>query len=266
MALVNIRNMKDSDEYFVGTCTHVNDTPKCLSRYEIDYSAKRRIAWLQSLYNKNARTKVACVNDEPVGFIHLIPIEICPWGPIGEDLLVIPCLVVSSKIRKRGIGRKLLASAEEEALRQNFKGLVTIGYYHSHWFMPATFFERCGFKVVKCKNEKAILWKVYEPAVKEPTMLTPNYNFKCNSDKVTIDLFWNTFCPTSSIEAQRVREVAEEFGDKIVLNEYCADDRRVFLRYQLPRGIFVNGKEVWYGYEAPKEGIRKAILKALKKT
>lgn len=102
MALVNIRNMKDSDKYFVGTCTHVNDTPKCLSRCEIDYSAKRRIAWLQSLYNKNVRTKVACINDEPVGFIHLIPIEICPWGPIGEDLLVIPCLVVLSKIRKKG--------------------------------------------------------------------------------------------------------------------------------------------------------------------
>ncbi|MHC1604812.1 MAG: GNAT family N-acetyltransferase [Candidatus Methanofastidiosia archaeon] len=265
MDLVTIRDMGDSDKYFVGTCTHVNDTPNCLLRCEIDYSAKRRIAWLQNLYNKNVRTKVACINDEPVGFMHLIPIEVCPWGPIGDDLLVIPCLVVLSKTGKRGIGKKLLALAEEEALSQGFKGLATICYYHSHWFMPAGFFEKCGFKVAKRKNEEAILWKVYDPSVKEPTMLTPDYNFKCNPDRVTIDLFWNTFCPTSSIEAQRVREVAEEFGDKIVLNEYCADDRRVFLRYQLPRGIFVNGKEVWYGHEAPKEGIRKTILKALEK-
>ncbi|MEA3485711.1 MAG: hypothetical protein U9R03_03275, partial [Candidatus Aerophobetes bacterium] len=61
MALANIREMKDSDKCFVGTCTHVNDTPKCVSRCEIDYSAKRRIAWLQSLYDKNVRTKVACI-------------------------------------------------------------------------------------------------------------------------------------------------------------------------------------------------------------
>lgn len=167
--------------------------------------------------------------------------------------------------KKKGVGKKLLTSAEEEALRQGFKGLVTIGYYHSHWFMPAAFFEKCGFKVIKHKNEKAILWKVYDPTVKEPIMLTPNYHFKYNSGKVTIDLFWNTFCPTSYIEAQRVREVAEEFSDKIVLNEYCADDRRIILCYQISRGIFVNGNEVWYGHEAPKDGIRKAILKAIEK-
>ena len=94
MALVEIHEMNDTDESFVGTCTHVNDTPEILSRHEIDFAAKKRICWLQCLYSKGVRTKVAYIHNEPVGFIHLIPIEICPWGPIGEDLLVIPCLVV----------------------------------------------------------------------------------------------------------------------------------------------------------------------------
>ena len=110
--MLTISDMKDGDKYFVGTCTHVNDTPECLSRCEINYSAKRRIAWLQSLYHKRVRTKVARINHNPVGFIHLIPIEICPWGPIGENLLVIPCLVVLSKARKKGIGRELIVSLE----------------------------------------------------------------------------------------------------------------------------------------------------------
>ena len=264
MALVKIHEMDDIDKSFVGTCTHVNDTPKFLSRHEIDFAAKKRICWLQGLYSKGVRTKVAYINNEPVGFMHLIPIEICPWGPIGKDLLVLPCLVVLSKVRKRGIGKKLIACAEEETLRQGLKGLVTIGYYHIHWFMPAAFFEKCGFEVVKRRNNEAILWKVYDQSVTEPELLTPNYNFIENKDKVTIDLFWNTFCPTSYIEAQRVREVAEEFGDKVLLNEYCADDRDILLRYQIDRAIFINGKEIWYGHEAPKEGIRKAIYEALK--
>jgi len=265
MTGVNIHNMNDFDKYFVGTCTHVNDTSEYFSRSEIDLSAKRRIDWLQSLYNKNIRTKVAYINDKPVGFVHLIPIEICPWGPIGENLLVIPCLVVLNKARKKGLGGKLIIAAEEEALRYGFKGLVTVGYYHNHWFMPAVFFEKCGFKVVKRKDERAILWKVYDTKAKEPIMLTPNCHFTPNPNIVTVDLFWNTFCPTSSIEAQRVREVVEEFKDKVVLNEYYADDRSILLRYQIPRGIYVNGNELWYGYEAPKDGIRKAILKALEK-
>ena len=78
-----------------------------------------------------------------------------------------------------------------------------------------------------------------------------------------VDLFWHTFCETADIEAQRVREVAAEFGDSVVLNEHCADDREILLRHQRPRGIFINGKEIGWGYEAPKEGVRKAIAKAL---
>jgi len=265
MDLVKVVEMSDTDKYFVGTCTHVNDTPEVVSRSEIDSAAERRICWLQSLYSKGVRTKVAYLNDEPVGFMHLIPIEICPWGPIGKDLLVIPCLVVLSKVGKRGIGRRLIACAEEETLRQGLKGLVTIGYYHSHWFMPAAFFEKCGFKVVKRKDDEAILWKVYDSSAKEPIMLTPKYRFESHPNKVKVDLFWNTFCPTSYIEAQRVREVAEEFGDRVSLNEYCADEREILLRYQIDRGIFINGKKIWYGYEAPRKGIREAILKALER-
>jgi hypothetical protein len=57
--------------------------------------------------------------------------------------------------------------------------------------------------------------------------------------------------------------VVAEFGDSVVLNEYCADDRDILLRYQTVRAIFVNGTEIGWGYQAPKEGIREAISKAL---
>ena len=75
----------------------------------------------------------------------------------------------------------------------------------------------------------------------------------------------HTFCETSDIEAQRVREVVEEFGDRVVLREYSADDRAMLLCHQIPRGIFVNGKEIGWGHEAPREGIRNAISQALGK-
>ena len=265
MPSVEIYDMRDkNDENFVGTCTHVNDTPECCLREEIDKSAKRRIDWLKRMYEKGSRVKIASIDNDQVGFLHIMPIEICPWGPMGQDLMVIPCLTVMGKANGRGIGRALIYSAEEEVKRQGCKGLIIIGYYHNHWFMPAPFFEKCGFSLIEQKGTTAILGKFFEESAESPRLLKPNFQFKSIPGKVVVDLFWNTFCPTSDIEAQRVREVAAEFGESVVVHEYCADERSILYRYQIPRGIFINGKEIWWGHEAPKEGIREAISRALR--
>ena len=244
---VEIYDMIDkTDEYFVGTCTHVNDTPECLSRKEIDTSAQRRIYWLRAMEKKGSQVMVASIADERVGFLHIMPIEICPWGPNGKDLMVIPCLCVLEKTKHKGVGRALINSAVEEARQQGYKGIITLGYYlDCCWFMPAPFFEKCGFSVLKRSSKTSILGKFFDAPVNLPQFLKPNYRFKSVLDKVVIDLFWNTFCPTSDIEAKRVREVASEFGESVIVNEYCADDRLTLSIYQIPRGIFVNGKEIW---------------------
>jgi thiol-disulfide isomerase/thioredoxin len=137
--------------------------------------------------------------------------------------------------------------------------------------MPASFFKRVGFSEARSRKtrpgepfgEDAILWKVFDSSAEAPKFLKPNYQFKPVPGKVVVDLFWNTFCQTSNIEAQRVREVVAEFGDLVVINEYPAEDLAILHCYQIPRGIFINGKEIGWGYEAPKEGIREAISKAL---
>jgi len=265
MSSIEIYDMMDeTDEYFVGTCTHVNDISVHMLREEIDTFAKRRIAWLRNMYEKGLRVKIASIDNNQVGFLHIMPIEICPWGPIGRDLMVVPCLTVIGKAKGRGIGRALINSAEEEAKRQGRKGIITIGYYHNCWFMQAPFFEKCGFSMIERRGTIGILGKFFEESAESPQLLKPNYQFKPIPGKAVVDLFWNTFCPTSSIEAQRVREVAAEFGEPVVVHEYCADKRPILSRYQIPRGIFINGKEIWWGYEAPKEGIREAISKALR--
>lgn len=131
--------MTPDDEYYVGTCTHENES------YEIDASCRRRLAWLASKYNEGLRTKVALLEGTRVGFIYVIPIEICPWGPAGKDLSVVPCLVAHSKWKGRGVGKALIAAAEEEARRQGKKGLVIQAYDRDFWFMPAAYFAKLGF-------------------------------------------------------------------------------------------------------------------------
>ncbi|HHY97157.1 MAG TPA: GNAT family N-acetyltransferase [Firmicutes bacterium] len=244
--------------YYVGACTHVRESE------EMDACARRRQAWLEKMYPRGVRVKVALVDGDLAGFAYVMPITVSPWGPLGEDLAVLPCLVAQGRVKGKGVGRALIEAAEEEARRQGFGGLATIAYYRDFWFMPAAFFEHLGYRAVVRRRDEAVLWKTFDaPEPPPPRLLSRRYDLVPVPGKVTVDLFWNTFCQTSDIEAHRVREVAAEFGDRVVLREFCADDRETLLRYQMDRGIFVQGEEIGWGYEAPREGIREAIVSAL---
>lgn len=257
MPTTTIRIMDPSDEYYAGTCSHVSESA------EIDACARRRLEWIAHATPKGARVLVAHTDAERSGFLFLIPIEICPWGPLGEDLLVIPCLSVPKTHAGHGVGAALLAEAEAECHRQRRKGLVVLAYRHDFWFMPAGYFERQGYSAVRTEGRSEILWKIFDLSAKPPVPLRRHYEFEPVQGRVAVDLFWNTFCETSNIEAERVREVAAEFGDSVQLRLHCADERSTLLRYQIPRGIFVNGREIGWGYEAPRDGIRQAIREAL---
>jgi len=271
MSEVQICDMDKTTEYFVGTCSYVNESE------EAGACGKRRIAWFRKMHEKGLRVKVAFEDNKAVGFLYVMPIEVCPWGPVGRDLSVIPCLFVLNKEKSKGAGLSLITEAEKEARRQGKKGIATVAYYSDFWFMPARFFERCGFSVVgrirevtsegekEFLNREAILWKVFDSSAEAPRFLQPNYRFEPIAGKVVVDLFWNVFWQTSNIEAQRVREVVEEFGDTVILNQYPAEDPVILQRYQMPRSIFINGKQIRWGYEAPREGIRQAISEALNK-
>jgi ribosomal protein S18 acetylase RimI-like enzyme len=254
---IEIRDMTPDDEYYVGTCTHENESA------EIDASCGRRLTWLKGNYENGIRTKAALLDSERVGFIYIMPIEVCPWGPLGQNLMVVPCLVAHSKAKNRGVGRALLAAAEEETRAQGRKGLVIEAYDWDFFFMPLAYFEKLQFEEVERVDNSVLLWKRFDETAEPPRHLKPDYKSEPVPGRVVVDLFYNTFCETSDIEAERVREVAAEFGDGVILNEYPADDRETLLKYQIPRGIYVNGESIFWGHEAPKEGVREAINKAL---
>jgi GNAT superfamily N-acetyltransferase len=257
MFSLEVRDMTAKDEYFVGCCSHVEESK------EIDMAARRRVGWIRRKFEEGLRVKVALLDGLHAGFLYLMPIEISPWGPLGNDLLVISCLYVTLDKQRRGVGRALVRAAEDETKRWKAKGIVTTAYYHDFWFMPATFFEKMGFRVANRRGPTGILWRAYDPSAELPRFLERNYSFQPVEGKVVIDLFWSSICSTSEIEAQRVREVASEFGDAVILNEYASDKPAILREYQTPRGIFINGDEIYWGYGAPKEGIRTAIDRAL---
>lgn len=263
-----IRNMNPDDEEFVSMCGHsrkeANQYPEFINDC-IKFSNHRKI-WFKEKYSQGFRAKVALFNTVRAGFLYVMPIEMCPWGPLGEDFLVIPCLNTNEHYKRKGIGSALLKAAEKEVKTQGKKGIVIIAYSwkDDFWFMPAAYFKKCRYQEIKRvahpsgNFEKVMLLKTNDLTVSMPEFLVKNYVYEPIPGKVVIDLF-NTFCQTATIEAERVREVVNEWAGTVILREYSADDGEQFLTHQIPRAIFVNGKEIFWGYEAPREGIRKAI-------
>lgn len=248
--------MRSEDEEFVGSCTHICETSEWTA------SCQRRIPWLHDRYEQGLRIMVALLDGAHAGFLYVMPIEIAPWGPVGRDLMSIQCLAIKDKAKSKGIGRYLVAAAEEETKTQDRKAVTVIAFYHDFWFMPAPFFEKCGFEIALRKEESAILWKVFDSSAEPPSFLDRRYEFEPKFGKVVVDLFWSRSCLTTDTEAERVREVAGEFGDSVLLREYCSDDPEIRSKYGIFRAIFVNGKEVSWGYEAPKNSLRKKIQEA----
>ncbi|MFX1574523.1 MAG: hypothetical protein ACFFB0_17415 [Promethearchaeota archaeon] len=255
-----IRDMAKDDEYYVGTCTHVNE-----NNIEYEMSCPRRISWLRSMEKHGLKVKVALFDGIHAGFIYIMPIEIAPWNMQGKELMVFPCLVSHSKFSKLGIGKKLVNAAEQETKRQNRKGIATVGFFWDFWFMPAKYFLKLGFEVAEKRGEEAVLWKKFEQSAEPPHFREENYTFKPISGKIVIDLFWNRFCQTSDVEAQRVREVVSEYGEKVILNEYSAIDQNILQQYGIERRIYVNGDKIEVGSEIEKSRLRQALDNAIRK-
>jgi thiol-disulfide isomerase/thioredoxin len=252
-----IRDMTEDDEYYVSTCTHVNENNE-----EREMSALRRILWLKSMEKLGLRTKVALLDGVHAGFIYVMPIEISPLAIQGKDLMVFPCLVSQSQFSLKGVGKELIKAAEEETVKQKRKGIATFGVFWDFWFMPAQYFVKLGYEVAAKKREEAILWKRFDPGADPPQFRKVNYKYQPVQGKVVIDLFWNTFCLTSDVEAQRVRDVVSDYKNDVIFNTYSADTPSNLQQYGLSRRIYVNGKLIEVGPEIEKEKLRHEIEQA----
>lgn len=248
-----VRDMQGEDEYFVSACSHVHESAT------VDAVAARRMEWLRKRHAIGERVKVALEDNRPIGFLYLTPIEICPFGLLGEDLLAIPCLFVNWQARKKGAGKALLQAAVDEARASGRKGLATVGHYGGSWFMPAPFFERHGFRVAARQGGQAILWQVFDESARVPSFLTPDCHYQPIPQRIAADLFWNTFC--GSGDRGVVAGVLPEFPG-IILREHCADDPQVLRHYQIPRGLYIDGQLMDWDYQHPEAGVRAAFARA----
>ena len=243
-------------------CTHEDSHDSARTE-----AAQIRMQWLKGQL-REGRISVKVAVDEsgnPLGFIHLTPIEHPTSGMIGKGLMVIPCLTLSylqvyAKKRGTGVGRAMLEAAEQEARRKGFKGLAVHAYDGDFWFMPSGFFQRVGFRRVLENSE---IWVKKWGETGDPSLRPTQYKYAPVPGKVVIDYFWSPFCLTVCEELLNIRQVSEEFGDKVILREYRADDPEVATRYGMGCALFIDGERKDWGYAPPKDDLRQVIRSRL---
>jgi hypothetical protein len=175
----------------------------------------------------------------------------------------INCLIVILNYQKRGVAKSVMSTAIDIARSFSGKGIVAFGYTDPKWYLPVSFFEKFGFREISRNGDERLMMLVLSSKAEIPKQMVSKYTYEPVEGKIVVDLFFNRFCSTSDIEAYRVMRVVKEFKDNVIFNLHEIEEPGVKEEFGLPRAIFVNGKEIFWGYEAPESGIREAIAYAI---
>ena len=166
----------------------------CLEEWsdEMKEAGGHKCAWYEKMKDKGLRVKVAEDDGVVGGMIQYIPTE--HFFAEGEDTYIIMCIWVHGykegrgDFRHKGMGKALLAAAEEDAKALGANGLAAWGLLIPV-FMKAAWFKKQGYTVVDKIGAQALLWKPFVEGAAEPTFVRRKKTPKAVKGQVTVTAF-----------------------------------------------------------------------------
>lgn len=236
---------------------------------EIREAGNHKEAWYHRMVDRGLRVKLA-VDDrgEVGGMIQYVPVE--QSFAEGSELYFINCIWVHGykegrgNFQKRGMGKNLLQTAEEDARALGTKGIAAWGVSMPFW-MKASWFRKQGYRKVDKQGMQVLLWKPFSEEASPPRWVRQQKRPGTTPGRVTVTGFINGWCPAQSMVFERAKRAAAEFGEKVVFQEINTFDRGTFLEWGIADGLFIDGKEVRTGPPPSYEKIRKAIAKRVRR-
>ncbi len=238
---------------------------------ELRKDAAIKKKWLKSMMKRGLRAQLLFEDDKPAGFIEYQPIGLAPCPATGTDLYFVNCLMVDrwdlgpGSMKGKGYGRMLVEAAERD-VKENTeaKGIAAWGLDHEFWFMPYTFFEHLGYKVVDKEGRRVLLVKKFR-IVQNPQLRPTSYEREPEPGKAVIDFFYSNQCPYRLYQLRRWRRISQEFDEESVFNEFRTDEKSVMEEFGVGSGLFINGEEVFAGPMTDDE-IRDKITGAIRRS
>lgn len=236
---------------------------------EIKEAGDHKERWYRRMKDKGLRVKLALDDRGEIGgMIEYLPIEHAPAE--GTDLHFITCIWVHGykqgrgDFRKRGMGKALLAAAEEDARGLGTKGMVAFGLWLPFW-MRASWFKKHGYKKTDTNGLMQLLWKPFAEDAERPKWIKRKYAPDLTPGKVTVTSFLDGRCPAQSLAHERALRAAQELGDKVAFHTIDTCEKETVRQYGQVTALYVDGKKVRTGPPPSYEKLHKIIAKRVKK-
>ena len=250
---------------------HEADFFCCLEDWsdEAKEAGPRRGEWYESMRERGLRVKLAADDDGTVGgMIQYAPIEMTHVE--GEGLYFVYCIWVHGykkgrgNYQKRGMGRALLAVAEDDVRALGSKGLVVWGIRLPFW-MKASWFRKRGYRPVDRDGIAILMWKPFTDDAEPPRWIKQRKKPVRTPGKVTVTSFVNGWCMAQNIAHERAKRAATEFGDLVEHQVFDTFDEEVFEEWGIVDALYIDGKQINTGPPPSYEKIRKKIARRVRR-
>ncbi len=207
--------------------------------------------WYRIARDQGLRVKLARDEQGDIGgMIQYLPVE--HSSVEGRDLNVVLCIWVHGhaqgrgNFQKKGMGKALLAAAEEDTRAQGRKGLVVWGL-SLPVFMKASWFKRRGYRPVDRIGIQVLLWKPFSSDAEPPRWVRQKKKPPLTPGKVTVSAFLSGWCPAQNIAFERARRASAELAEKVLFQVYRSQDPAVFAEWGISDGLYIDGRSVRTG-------------------
>jgi GNAT superfamily N-acetyltransferase len=230
-------------------------------------SGPKRREWLDRCQREcGLRAKLA-LDDRGVegGMIQYMPIE--HTHVEGSGLYFVYCIHVHGyrkgrgDFRKRGMGRTLLAAAEEDARSLGAKGMAAWGLWLPFW-MRASWFRRQGYRPVERRGITMLLWKPFTDEA-----VPPRWPPKASKlpepvpGKVNVIAFTSGWCLAQNLTYERAKRAAAEFGDRVVFREIDTSSKSAMTEWGQTDAVYVDGRNLQNGPPPSYMKVREAVAR-----
>jgi len=228
--------------------------------------------YYRSMKDKGLGAKMARNSrGEHVGMIQYIPAEYAPLE--GEGFYHIFCTWVHAyrgkgvgDQRRKGIGKALLAAAEEEIHSRGASGISAWGITLPFW-MRAAWYGKQGFRKADKNSVARLMWKPFSEGAETPRWSRPaeELTHPSRDGAMPVVSVINGICPAMNVAHQRMRRLAEEFGGRLNYQEYSSVTPEEIKRWGIMDGLYINGKAVNLGPPPSTDKLRKILEKELRR-
>jgi GNAT superfamily N-acetyltransferase len=236
---------------------------------EMKEAGDHKQCWYQRAIHEGFRVKLALDDEGAVG-------GMIQYGPIeqsfahGENLYFVYCIWVHGykqgrgNFQHRGMGKALLAAAEEDARQRGANGMAAWGLSIPAW-MRASWFRKQGYTKIDKQSVQVLLWKPFSDSAVPPKWIPRHKKPERIAGQVTVAAFKNGWCQAQNLVYERAKRAAESFDPRVVFQSKDTGNRETHLEWGLSDALFIDGKEIRTGPPPSYEKLKRLIEKRLRR-